>query len=130
MAIRVLVVDDHKIIREGLRLLFAVQPDLELVGEAGNGKEALAMYGELRPDVVVMDVGMPETDGAQATVALLARHPETKVIALSMHSDCYYINLMRDAGAVGYVLKDEAFEKLAAAIHGVMAGGTAFEGEE
>lgn len=126
MATRLLVVDDHAVIRDGLRILCSQDPELEMVGEATNGVEALEQYEVLLPDVVVMDVGMPAMDGVNATAALLERHPGSKVVALSMHADSYYIDLMREAGALGYVLKDEAFEALASVVRKVMSGETAF----
>ena len=128
MPIRLLVVDDHVIIKDGLGLLCTKHPDVELAGEASNGQQVLATYEEPRPDVVVMDVGTPVMGGVTATTALLQRHPEANVVALSMHADPYYVGLMEAAGAVGYVLKDEASESLASAIRKVIAGQTAFPG--
>lgn len=113
-------------IREGLRFLCSRQPDLELVGEAANGLEALEVYEQLRPDVVIMDLDMPVMDGIKATAELLARHPGARVLALSMHADPCYVALMREAGALGYMLKEEASESLASAVRSVLAGKTAF----
>ena len=124
--IRLLIVDDHQIIREGLRFLCAREPDLAMAGEAADGSEALTEYERLLPEVVIMDIGMPVMDGVKATAELLARYPKALVVALSMHADPYYIDLMKRAGAVGYVLKDEASAALAAAVRKVMGGETAF----
>ncbi len=124
MPIRVLLVDDHQIVRDGLRSLLAKQIDIEVVGEAENGRESLQKARELKPDVVVMDIGMRELNGIDATRQLLAESPETKVVALSMHSDRRYISEMLAAGACGYLLKDSAFDELTAAIRTVAEGRT------
>jgi two-component system, NarL family, response regulator NreC len=124
VSIQVLVADDHQIIRHGLRLLFSTAPGMEIVGEAESGKQALELAAQLRPDVVVMDVSMPDLDGLEATRALAVSQPELKVIALSMHNDRVFVEGMRSAGAAGYVLKDAAFEDLADAIRAVMRGET------
>lgn len=126
MPIRVLIADDHAIIRDGLKPLIKQSPNLEQVGEAANGLEAVELTDQHRPDVVVVDITMPIIDGAEATRRILAQHPQTKVIALSMHTDPYYVNLMREAGVVGYVPKEEAYDSLVEAIETVYAGGTAF----
>jgi DNA-binding NarL/FixJ family response regulator len=126
MAIRLLVVDDHVIIRDGIRYLCSQQDDWEMVGEAGDGQQALALYDELLPDVVVMDVAMPILNGLQTTIELRKRHPEARVVVLSMHADPHYIGLLREAGARGYVLKETVAEELVAAVHKVMAGETTF----
>lgn len=124
--IKVLIADDHQIIRQGLKLLFSGDADMELVGEAENGNQALELADKLHPDVVVMDIGMPEKDGFSATRELQETHPEIRVVALSMHNDRAFIEGMKAAGASGYVLKDAAFEDLADAIRAVMGGGTFF----
>ncbi len=128
MAIRVLLADDHAIIREGLRALLAGNHRMALVGEAVNGLEAVDLAAELAPDVVVMDITMPRLDGPDATREILARHPQTKVVALTMHTERYFQDKMRAAGATGYVLKEEACEALVEAIETVHAGGTYFPG--
>ncbi|MBI5686681.1 MAG: response regulator transcription factor [Verrucomicrobia bacterium] len=122
MKTRVLLVDDHKIMREGLRSLLAVTPGVEVVGEAGDGRTAVQLALKLTPDVVVMDIGMPDLNGVDATRQIKARAPQTKVIALSLHSDERFIAGMFKAGASGYLLKDGAFEELAHAIRTVAAG--------
>jgi DNA-binding NarL/FixJ family response regulator len=126
MPIRIIAADDHQIMREGIKLLIADEPDMELVGEASTGRQALDMAGTLTPDVVVMDIGMPEMDGVEATTKIVAAHPAVKVIALSMHADPYYINSMKRAGASGYILKENAFYSLADAIRKVVSGEHAF----
>ena len=126
MIIRVLLADDHKIIRDGLKALFAQNPELELVGEAADGQEAADLADELRPHVVVMDISMPRMDGPDATRLILGRHPEMKVVALSMHTDGYFVAEMKAAGATGFVAKEEAYEVLATAIRTTHEGGTFF----
>ena len=124
MGIRVLLVDDHQIVRDGLRSLLGKQMDIEVVGEAENGRDAIALARELSPQVVVMDIGMRELNGIDATRALLSEYPDVKVVALSMHSDRRFIAEMLSAGASGYLLKDSAFDELAAAIRAVTGGRT------
>ena len=118
---RVLLADDHRIVREGLKSLLEAQDDMEVVAEAGDGRQALEMAAELEPDVVVMDVGMPQLNGIEATRRLMNDQPDTKVVALSMHSDRRYVAEALKAGASGYLLKDGAFEELISAIRAVVA---------
>lgn len=122
MGIRVLLVDDHQIVRDGLRSLLGKQMDIEVIGEADNGRDALVLARELLPDVVVMDIGMRELNGIDATRQLKTEHPAVKVVALSMHSDRRYVSEMLAAGASGYLLKDSAFDELTLAIRSVAAG--------
>ncbi len=122
MTTRVVLVDDHKIVRDGLRSMLAKQSDIEVVGEADDGRRALAIVSELDPDVVVMDIGMRDMNGIEATRQLHEARPDVKVIALSMHSDQRYVSEMLSAGASGYLIKDSAFEELAAAIRAVASG--------
>lgn len=124
MSTRVLIADDHKIFREGLRALLEKQRGIEVVAEAKDGLEAVRFAQKLIPDVVIMDVAMPEKNGIEATRETLEVLPKTKVIALSMHSDRRFVLQMLKAGAVGYLLKDSAFEELAAAIQAVVSGQT------
>jgi DNA-binding NarL/FixJ family response regulator len=124
MAITILVVDDHKILRQGLRTLLTRESDLEVLAEAEDGRDAVRLVRELSPQVVIMDVGMPDLNGIEATRQILQESPETKVIALSMHSDRRFVTNMIKAGASGYLLKDSAFEELATAIRVVMARKT------
>ena len=124
MGITILVVDDHKILRQGLRTLLAREVDMEVLAEAEDGRDAVRLVRELSPQVVIMDVGMPDLNGIEATRQILQESPETKVIALSMHSDRRFVTNMIKAGASGYLLKDSAFEELATAIRVVMARKT------
>ena len=124
MSIRILLVDDHKIVRDGLRTLIEKEPGMEVVGEARNGREGLKLTRKLLPDVTIMDITMPDMNGIDATRSILEEHPEIKVIALSMHSDRRLVSGMLEAGASGYLLKDSAFEELARAVHAVMAHQT------
>src|SRR5262249_6455373 len=101
MSIRILLADDHRILREGLRSLLAKQADMQVVGEAASGEEAITLAGRLRPDVVIMDVVLPGIDGVEATRTIRSDRAETKIIALSMHSDRRYVSQMLRAGAVG-----------------------------
>jgi DNA-binding NarL/FixJ family response regulator len=103
--IRVLVCDDHAILRDGIRTLLERQEDIRVVGEASNGREALARVAELRPDIVLMDVAMPEMDGIQATRLIKQQYPDVKVLILTQHDDREYVGPLLQAGASGYVLK-------------------------
>ena len=125
--LRVLLADDHKVVRDGLRLLIDGQRDMRVVGEAGNGKEALRQARDLKPDVVVMDLSMPELNGLQATERLKAERPEIKVVALTVHEDPSYLLQLCRAGAVGYVLKRSAGDDLIQAIRTVAGGGMHFD---
>ncbi|MEN6548562.1 MAG: response regulator transcription factor [Armatimonadia bacterium] len=126
MSIRIVLADDHKVIREGMRLLFEREPDLELVGEASTAAEAIERVEDLKPDVVLMDISMADISGTEATRIIIERHPDARVIAFSMHADSYIMMLFKAAGGMGYVLKDEPFERVKEAIHEVMAGHEAF----
>ncbi|MDQ6664893.1 MAG: response regulator transcription factor [Acidobacteriota bacterium] len=120
--IRVLLADDHPVVRQGFRLILSHEPDMEIVGEAGNGREALALCEELKPDVVVMDVAMPELNGIEATRRLAVSLPKTRVLALSMHKDGVYVREILRAGARGYLLKDSIDRDLLAAVRAVAKG--------
>ena len=122
MGIRILLADDHKIFRDGLRPLLEKLPGAEVVGEAQDGQEAVAHARELSPDVVIMDISMPGLNGIEATRQILAGRPETRVVVLSMHADRRYVLETLRAGAKGYLLKDCAFDELALAIEQVVAG--------
>lgn len=122
MPIRILLVDDHKIMRDGLRALLEKQPDIDVAGEAENGRAALRMVRELAADMVIMDIGMPDLNGIDATREIIASVPGIKVIALSMHSDKVFVGEMFKAGASAYLLKHCAFEELAQAIRVVGSG--------
>ncbi len=121
MQIKVVIADDHKIVREGLKSLLEKSPDVEVVGEASDGRAALTMAQQLVPDIVVMDINMPMLNGVDATSQLLESLPGVKVIALSMYSNKRFVQRMFRAGASGYLLKDCAYEELAFAISSVCA---------
>jgi DNA-binding NarL/FixJ family response regulator len=125
--LRILLADDHKIVREGLRTLINSQPDMQVVGEAANGREVLVKARELKPDVVVMDLSMPELNGLQATERLKAERPEMKVVALTAHEDESYLRQLCKVGAAGYVLKRSAGDELVKAIGTVAKGGVHYE---
>lgn len=125
--LRILIADDHKMVREGLRLLIDSQPDMRVVGEAANGREVLLQARQLKPDVVVMDLSMPELNGLQATEQLLAQAPETKVVAITANEDESYLRQLCKVGAAGYVLKRSAGNELVKAIGLVAKGGVYFE---
>jgi len=117
--IRVLLVDDHVILREGVRMLLHSAPDIEVVGEASDGEEAVQKALDLRPDLVVMDISMPVTNGLVATTRIRDGAPDTHVLVLTMHDEDEYIADMLDAGATGYILKDEAPDRLIEAVRTV-----------
>lgn len=119
----VFLADDHNLVREGLRLLIEAQPDFEVVGEADNGQEAWKRVREIRPNIVIMDVSMPELSGAQATERLRASCPDVKILAVSAYQDEAHIRQLLAAGAAGYVLKKAASQELVNAIRVVIAGG-------
>jgi NarL family two-component system response regulator LiaR len=120
--IRILLVDDHAILRSGLRALLANYPDLEVVGEAGDGAAALTRVNELKPDIVVMDVAMPGMNGLSATRQILETHPQTKVLILTQYSNKEYVLPLLRAGAGGYVLKQAVDTDLVTAIRAVARG--------
>jgi DNA-binding NarL/FixJ family response regulator len=120
--IRVLLADDHAILRKGVRMLIHTQPDMEVVGEARTGREAIGEARRLKPDIVVMDVSMPELNGIEGTRQICDELTGTKVIALSMHKDSVYVREILRAGARGYLLKDSEDEDLLKAIRGVFRG--------
>ena len=124
MAIRILIAEDHSIVREGLRSLLAKEKSIEVAGEAENGREAIERVRELQPEIAIMDVAMPELNGIEATRQLRTEFPDINVIALSMHSDRRFVVEMLRAGARGFVLKHAAFEELVSAIESVYKGNT------
>ncbi|OPY12869.1 MAG: Oxygen regulatory protein NreC [Syntrophus sp. PtaB.Bin001] len=123
MSINVLLADDHKIVRDGLRILIEAR-NMNVVAEAENGQKAINLARELHPNIVIMDISMPDMNGIDATRKIISELPETKVIALSMHADRHFVTGMLEAGASGYLLKDCAFEELVNAIHTVLDNHT------
>lgn len=124
MSIRILLVDDHQIFREGLRALLEAQKDLAIVGEAREGREAVRLANELKPDVVIMDMSMPRLSGTEATRQIVSACPKTKVLCLSMFADRRFVTAALEAGATGYLLKDCTFEEFVQAIQSVHARET------
>ncbi len=120
MSTKILIVDDHEIMREGLRSLIEKEPDMEVAGEASNGAEAVQLSRTLLPDVVIMDVNMPDMDGIEATCNICKQNPKIKVVVLSMYSNKQFLVDMLRAGASAYLLKEQAFKELIAAIHAVL----------
>ena len=126
MRIAVLLADDHRVFRDGLRKLLAAESDIEVVGEAANGRQAVAMTRKLRPAVVVMDIAMPLLNGLEATRLIRIAAPDVKVLILSAHSDDAYIERAMELGAVGYMIKHTSANDLPEAIREVQKGNTFF----
>lgn len=124
MPITILLADDHCILRDGLRSLLRAEPDFRVVAEAADGREAVRLAAELSPDVVVMDLSMPHLNGIEATRQILSHCPQTKVVALSVHSDLKLMARCLRAGASGYLTKEVSFEELTAAVRAAAAGRT------
>jgi two-component system response regulator NreC len=124
--IRVLIADDHTLLRDGIRALLADEPDIDVVGEAEDGRWAVERACKLRPDVVLMDIAMPLLNGLEATRQIKRDSPETHVLILTMHEDAEYVGRVLEAGAAGYVLKHAAGHELVAAIRAVAGGGAFF----
>jgi two-component system response regulator NreC len=120
MTVRILLADDHKIVRDGLRALLENQPGMTVVAEADNGRATVRLARDLLPDLVIMDIGMPDLNGIDATRQIINELPGVKVIALSMHSDRRFVVQMFRVGASGYLLKDCAFEELIRAVQAVL----------
>lgn len=120
MGIKIILADDHKIFCEGLRFMLEDQPGIEVIATAPDGHAAAQLARELSPDVVVIDIGMPNLNGIEATRKINAENPDVKIIALSMHSDKRFVAEMFKAGASGYLLKDSDFDELIIAINTVM----------
>ncbi len=129
MSIKVLIADDHRIIREGLRVMLEKEHDIKVVGEAVDGQMTERLARELVPDVIIMDVAMPDLNGIEATRQIAAKLPGVKIIALSMHDDRRFVLNMLKAGAAGYILKDDAFKSLSKAIRMVMINKTYLSNE-
>jgi DNA-binding NarL/FixJ family response regulator len=120
--IRILLADDHGVVRQGFKMILSAEADMEIVGEAGNGREAVELAERLKPDIVVMDVAMPELNGIEATRRLAESAPHARVLALSMHKDSVYVRETLRAGARGYLLKDSGANDLVAAVRAVASG--------
>lgn len=124
MAKKILLADDHKILRDGLKSLIESQMGFTVVAEADNGRDACRLAKKLKPDIVIMDLTMPDMNGIEATREIVTDVPKTRIIALSMHSDKRFVSDMLNAGASAYLLKDCAFEELERAINAVMSNQT------
>jgi two-component system response regulator NreC len=120
--IRVLIADDHAIVREGVRMILAREDDIEVVGEAGDGEQAMQLVAERQPDVVIMDISMPGMGGIEATRRIRAQHPQVQVLVLTMHEDETYVFQLLRAGAAGYVLKRAAAQDLVQAVRAAARG--------
>ena len=120
--VRVLLADDHGVVRQGFRMILEKQPDMEIVGEAGDGREAIELAEKLHPDIVVMDVAMPGLNGIEATRRLMSITPPPRVLALSMHKDAVYVREMLRAGARGYLLKDSPGQDFLTAVRALARG--------
>jgi len=120
MDIKIIIADDHKLFRQGLRNLLEKQSGIKIVGEAGDGIAVMDMAQELLPHIIIMDISMPELNGIEATRRILSKNPNIKIIALSMHSDQRFVIEILKNGALGYLLKDSAFEEVMKAIGNVM----------
>ena len=129
MSLRILLADDHGVVRKGLRFIIERQPGMEVVGEAGDGREAVKLAQELNPDVVVIDIAMPMLNGIEATAQMVKQNAKVGVVILSMHSDEDYLLSALNAGAKGYLLKDSADTDLIRAIQAVSNGTPFFSPE-
>jgi len=124
MSVKILLADDHAIVRQGLRSLLEKEPDMEVIGEAEDGRKAMQLVRELEPDIVIMDITMPNLNGIDATHEIVSEFPKVKVVALSIHSHKQFIAGMLKAGASGYILKECLFDEFVQAIRTVIGGGT------
>lgn len=122
--LRVLIAEDHETVREGFKLIVEAQPDMEVVGCAGDGRAAIELAGTLQPDIVLMDISMPELNGLLAAAKLKRIQPNMKILTLTRHTDTAYLNELLQAGVSGYVLKQSASTELIRAIRAIAAGGT------
>ncbi|MBF0497822.1 MAG: response regulator transcription factor [Deltaproteobacteria bacterium] len=118
----IILVDDHKIIRDGLKSMIDRHPDMRVIGETDSGRKAVELARTMQPDIAIMDIAMPDLNGIEATQQIIKESSAIKVIALSMHSDARFVARMLAAGASGYLLKDTSFQELIVAIHQVVQG--------
>lgn len=118
----ILLADDHAIVRQGLKLILGAHADLKVIGEASNGKEAVELAQQLKPDIVLMDVAMPEVNGIEATKLIVKANPRARVLVLSMHKEAVYVREILKAGARGYILKDAIDTELLSAVRSVAKG--------
>jgi DNA-binding NarL/FixJ family response regulator len=129
MHVKILIVDDHEVVRQGLRTILKARPEWEIVGEAGNGQEAVHAVMESKPDVVVLDITMPVMSGLEATQEICALNLSSRVLIFTMHDSKSLVKAVRKAGARGYVLKSHAARDLIRAIEALLAGGSFFGSE-
>src|SRR5262249_50674980 len=122
--LRILLADDHGVVRQGFRLIINQQPDMEVAGEAANGDEAFTRALQLKPDLVIMDIGMPKVNGVEATRRIIENQPGTRILILSMHKDAVYVRETLRAGARGYLLKDAIDHDLLKAIRAIAEGNS------
>ncbi len=120
---RILIADDHGIVRNGLHAMFDAESDIDVIGEAMDGAQVVQMAAELSPDVIIMDITMPNLNGIEATRQILENNPKTRIVALSVHAEKHIVKEMLSAGAAGYVLKTYLYDELSRAIHAVMESG-------
>lgn len=125
-ACRIVLVDDHRVVIEGMRALFALRADMHIVGEAGNGQQALELVRTLQPDIVIMDISMPQMSGVEAAHAILSSNPQVRIIMYTMHSDQRFILELYRAGVAGLVLKEDDPQELVSAVDSVRQGGLAY----
>ena len=121
---RILIADDHTILREGIRSLLNMVPNFEVVGEVDNGKDAIYSVGQLKPDLLLSDLSMPKTNGTEAILRIKSRYPDIKVLVLTVHKTEEYVHAALEAGADGYVLKDDTSDELINAINNILSGKT------
>ena len=126
MSTRILLADDHQMVREGIRSLLEKESDIEIIGEAQEGREAVHLVWKLQPDVVLMDITMPNLNGVEATKQIISEYPNIKIIALSMHFSRIFVLNMLKAGALGYILKGDSSEELIEGVRTVSGGGAYF----